>query len=192
MKGDMTRKQGVKYSKTLEITQMALMASIVCLATMTIKIPTFMGMGYNHPGDSMMFLAAILFGAKKAMIISAIGMSLADLLSGYAYYIPFTLVIKAVTALIASIIAYRKNYNGNNTINNIFAFLVAGTWMVFGYFIAKIILVKFVLFKAKTFKEAITLALMSVPNNSCQVIVGIIIAIPLIKMLNGKLKIRRE
>lgn len=192
MKGDITTKEGIKSSKTLEITQMALMTAIVCLATMTIKIPTFMGMGYNHPGDSMMFLGAILFGRKKGMIIAAIGMSLADLLSGYAYYIPFTFVIKGITALIASIIAYRKNYNGVNTLNNIFAFLIAGTWMVFGYFVAKAILVKFVLFKAKTFTEAITLSLMSVPNNSCQVIVGIIIAIPLIKMLNGKLKIRKE
>lgn len=191
MKENIARKE-LSSSKTLEITQMALMTAIICVATMVIKIPTIMGIGYDHLGDSMVFLAAILFGKRKGMITSAIGMSLADFLSGYAYYVPFTFLIKGIMALIASSIAYRKDYQGKNVLNNIFAFTVSGVWMVFGYFIAKIILVKFILFKADTYSEALAIALAGIPNNIGQVTVGAIIAVPLIKLLHGKINIIRK
>ncbi|MCY6356329.1 ECF transporter S component [Clostridium sp. ZS2-4] len=191
MKQSITSNQ-MSQSKTIELTQMALMTAIICVATMVIKIPTVMGIGYDHLGDSMVFFAAILFGKKKGMITAALGMSLADLLSGYVYYVPFTFVIKGIMALIAASIAYRGNYEGKNIINNIFAFVVAGAWMVFGYFVAKIILVKFILFKADSFQQALALGLAGIPNNIGQVTVGMVIAIPLIKVLQGKLKIRRE
>lgn len=179
----------IRQSKTLELTQMALMTAIICVATMFIKIPTVMGIGYDHLGDSMIFFAAILFGKKKGMITAAVGMSLADFLSGYGYYVPFTFVIKGIMALIAASIAYRGTYEGKNMLNNIFGFVVAGAWMVFGYFVAKIIIAKFVLFKVDTLSAAVGLGLVSIPNNIGQVTVGMIIAIPLIKALNGRLKI---
>ncbi|WP_138206811.1 ECF transporter S component [Haloimpatiens lingqiaonensis] len=178
-------------SKAIEITQMALMTAIICVSTMFIQIPTVMGIGYDHLGDSMVFFAAILFGRKKGAITAAVGMSLADLLTAHAYYVPFTFVIKGVMALIATTIAYRGDYEGKNVINNIFAFAVAGAWMVFGYFVTKIILVKFVLMKVNTFGEALALGLAGIPNNIGQVTVGAILAIPLIKLLQGRLNIKR-
>ncbi|WP_373898105.1 ECF transporter S component [Haloimpatiens sp. FM7315] len=177
------------HEKAISITQMSLMIAIICLATMVIKIPTLMSIGYVHLGDSMVFLAAILFGKKKGMITAGIGMCLADILSGYAYYAPFTFVIKAVMALIAASIAYRGDFKGKNTLNNLFAFVISGIWMVFGYFIAKIFLVKFVLFKADSFTEALTIGLASIPDNIGQAAVGMLIALPLIKLLHNRLKI---
>ncbi len=97
-----------------------------------------------------------------------------------------TMVIKVPTVMG---IAYRGDYNGKNMLNNLFAFIIAGIWMVFGYFVAKIILVKYVLFRTDSTKEAITLASASVPNNIGQFVVGIIIALFLIKLLNGRLNI---
>ncbi|WP_027624298.1 ECF transporter S component [Clostridium lundense] len=182
----------IRVSKTIEITQMAVMAAITCIATMVIKIPTLMGIGYDHLGDSMVFFAAILFGKRKGMLTAALGMSLADFLTGYGYYVPFTFVIKGIMAFIAASIAYRGDYEGKNIINNIFAFIIAGAWMVFGYFIAKIILVKFILLRADSYSQALAIALAGIPRNIGQVTAGMIIAIPLIKLLQGKLKIKRE
>lgn len=177
-----------KSSKALEITQMGLMIAIVCVATMSIKIPTLIG--YGHLGDSMLFLAAILFGRKKGFVIAAVGMSMADFLTGYAYYVPFTFVIKGVMALIVVTIAYRNNYNGKNTVNNLFAFLVSGVWMVFGYFVAKIIIVRFILFKADSINKAIAIGLAGIPKNIAQVTIATCIAVPLVYILHGKLSIK--
>lgn len=178
-------------TKTLELVQMGLMIAIICVSTMFIKIPSVGGLGYLHPGDSMIFLAVILFGKKKGMITSALGMTLADLLAGYTHYAPFTFVVKAIMALIAASIAYRGDFNGKNLANNIFAFVTAGAWMVFGYFVAKIILVQYVFSEAASLGAAIGMALEGIPGNIAQVVVGILIALPLIKGLSGKVNIRK-
>lgn len=177
-----------RTSKALEITQMGLMIAIVCVATMSIKIPTMIG--FFHLGDSMLFLAAILFGKKKGFVIGAIGMSMADFLLGYSYYVPFTFIIKGVMALIVATMAYRNNYNGKNILNNLFAFLVSGVWMVSGYFVAKVILVRFVLFKADNINNAIAIGLAGIPKNIVQVTIATCIAVPLVYILHGKLSIK--
>lgn len=176
--------------KTLTLVQMALMIAVICVATMIIKVPTVMGLGYVHLGDSMVFLAAILFGSKKGMITSAFGMCLADILSNYAYYAPFTFVIKGIMALIAASIAYRGDYEGKNMLNNIFAFVVSGAFMVFGYFLAKLVIVQFVVVKVHSFSEAIPFAIASIQGNVLQAVVGMILALPLAKILKDKIKIQ--
>lgn len=175
--------------KTLTLVQMALMIAVICIATMIIKIPTIMGVGYVHLGDSMVFLAAILFGKKKGAITSALGMSLADFLLGYAYYVPFTFVIKGIMAYIAASIAYRSDYEGKNILNNTLAFIVSGAFMVFGYFIAKLVIVQFIVVKVNSFNEALPIAIASIQGDSLQAIVGMILALPLAKILKNKVKI---
>lgn len=178
-------------SSTVSLVQMGLMIAITCVATMVIKVPTLFGVGYDHLGDSMVFLGAILFGKKKGAITAAIGMSLADLLLGYAYYIPFTFVIKGIMAYIAASIAYRRGYKGNNMLNNILGFILGGAWMVFGYFLAKIVVVQYIVIKADSFNKALLIALAGIQGNIGQVTVGMLIAIPLVKALKSRLKIKQ-
>lgn len=176
---------------TVSLVQMALMIAITCVSTMVIKVPTLFGVGYDHLGDSMVFLGAILFGRKKGAITAAVGMSLADFLLGYAYYVPFTFVIKAIMAYIAASIAYRGNYRGKNMLNNLFGFIVGGAWMVFGYFLTKIVIVQYIVVKASSFNQALAIALAGIQSNIGQVTLGMIIAIPLAKALQSKVKIER-
>lgn len=176
---------------TVSLVQMALMIAITCVSTMVIKVPTLFGVGYDHLGDSMVFLGAILFGKKKGAITAAVGMSLADFLLGYAYYVPFTFVIKAIMAYIAASIAYRNNYRGKNMLNNLFGFIVGGAWMIFGYFLAKIVIVQYIVVKASSFNQALAIALAGIQSNIGQVILGMIIAIPLAKALQSKVKIEK-
>lgn len=190
MNGSITSKKSTSKSKAIEITQMALMIAIICAATiLVIRIPSTMGVGYCHIGDSMVFLSAILFGKKRGFITSALGMGLADILSGYAYYMPFTFVIKGIMALIVASIAYRGNYNAKNIFNNIFAFIIAGIFMILSYFIADIFIVKLVLSKVATYKAAMIISLANIPGNIVQALVGILIAVPAVKLLQGRIKI---
>lgn len=178
----MENKLGSKIT-TSDIVYIALMMAATCAVTMTIRIPTFIG--YTHLGDSMVFLAAIILGKRKGTLAAALGMFLADILSGYAVWAPFTLVIKGVMAYIAASIAYRENFDGNNLKNNIFAFVCAGTWMVGAYYIANAIITRFVYVQTASLGESLTIALGEVPGNIIEVIVGIVIALPLIKGLNN-------
>lgn len=75
----------------------AMFAALVTVATAFIKIPT--ALGYQHPGDSMVYLAACILPGPYGIIASGIGGALADLLSGYAYWALPTFIIKCLNAV---------------------------------------------------------------------------------------------
>lgn len=168
-------------SRTYEMVQIALMIALTCVLTMFVKIPS--PIGYTHAGDSMVFLAAVLFGNKKGAFIGATGMVLADILSGYAVWAPATLVIKAVMAYIAGTIAYRGDYNGEDFKNNLLAFIAAGLWMIIGYYLSSVVLTKYVFTPGATINESFIIGLKEVPGYIVQVVAGILIAMPLIKKM---------
>lgn len=176
----------VSSIKTIDIVQISLMAAITFIATSVIHFPTFMGV--LHFGDSMIFLAAILFGRKKAAISSSVGMCLFDLMSGYTTWAPFTFVIKGIMAYIAGTIAYRKGYNGNNISNNIFAFVVSGLFMIAAYYLGGAIILTFMSKDMTfTFAQSLIVSLKDIPTNILQVVGGVVLALPLIAALKNKI-----
>jgi uncharacterized membrane protein len=123
-------------SKVKDIVQIGLLSALTFVAAMAIHIPYGNG-GVLHLGDSMIFLTAVLFGRKYAAISAALGMTMFDILSGYSAWAPYTLVIKAVMGFMAGSIAYSGNAEGKSIIKNITAMLLAGIWMIIGYYIAE-------------------------------------------------------
>ncbi len=85
----------------------ALFAALACVATMSIRIPTPGTNGYIHPGDAIVILSGIILGPVYGMLAGGIGSAFADLLGGYFIYVPITLIIKGLIALIAGLI-YQK------------------------------------------------------------------------------------
>jgi uncharacterized membrane protein len=175
------REKALKNNTVLEIVQVGLMAAIVFVATSIIHFQTFMGV--MHAGDSMVFLAAILLGRKKAAIASAIGMALFDLTHGYLVWAPFTFVIKGVMAYIVAVIAYRADFKGEKFINNLVAFIIAGIFMIAAYYIGGAIILSFIQADKQTFSQALLLSLKDVPTNIAQIVVGILISVPLLGAL---------
>lgn len=183
-KKDLTLKQ---RDVTIQgIIQIALMAAITFVMTSIIHIPSFMGV--VHLGDSMIFVGAILLGRRKGAISAAIGMALFDLLNGYTIWAPFTFIIKGVMGFIAGSIAYRKSYNGSNSINNLFAFLVSGIFMIAAYYFFGALIAKFFLFKEATLSYAFIIAAKDIPGNIAQAATGIIIGLPLSLTIKKALK----
>lgn len=124
--------------KLLSIIYTALAIALVTLSTMVIRIPTIKG--YVNIGDIMIFVTAILLGRKSGFIAGAFGSALADLLSGYAIYAPGTFIIKGLEGLICALVLYRSLGNKANTVALVLAPIIAGIWMVFGYFVYELIL----------------------------------------------------
>jgi uncharacterized membrane protein len=110
-----------------KITRMALVASVVLVATMFLKVPVTPG-GYIHLGDGVIYAAALAFGPTFAAISGAIGSSLADVLGGYAMWWPWTLVIKGVAGWVIGKIGYNQGRS-----RQLLAMVVAAAWTVAGY-----------------------------------------------------------
>ena len=157
----------MKLEKTLKLTYTAMLTAMVCVATMLIRIPTMVG--YTNLGDGFILLSAFLFGPFYGAVAGGIGSMLADIISGYAFYAPATLVIKGLIAVIAALLwkAMSKR-GGDKAWKKILASLVAEIWMAAGYWTFETLF----LGEAKA-------ALASVPNNIAQGLVGVVLGMVL-------------
>ncbi|MBE5957279.1 MAG: ECF transporter S component [Lachnospiraceae bacterium] len=126
----------VLKNRNQKIAVSAMFAAICCVATMIIRIPTFGTNGYVNIGDAVVLLCAWLIGGAYGMLAAGIGSALADLLAGYASYVPGTFVIKALMAIAAYLIfRVLSNTKINKTVAFVISGLVAETVMVAGYFL---------------------------------------------------------
>ena len=111
-----------------------MLASLTCVATMLIKIPTPMK-GYMNLGDCVVLLAGWMLSPLYGILAAGIGSALADLFSGYVLYAPATFVIKGVMALIAFGGFRLLNKKIGSLAARIITGLLAEVVMVVGYFV---------------------------------------------------------
>ena len=156
-----------KHISTKDITNIAIMATLVFIATFLIKIPSLNG--YTHIGDSMVIISALILGKKKGALAAGLGAALCDLLSGYIQYIIPTFLIKAIMVLIITTIA--ENLINKTKFAWILGAIIGCTFQVVGYCLVETILYGF------------AGALASVPANIIQSIVGIALAVVLSTVL---------
>ena len=79
-------------------------AALICVATMVVNIPIPATKGYINLGDCVILLGAVILGPVYGAAAAGLGSMLSDLLLGYTYYAPGTLVIKALTAMCAALL----------------------------------------------------------------------------------------
>ena len=77
----------------------AMFAALCCVTTMLVQFPTVAG--YTNIGEGMCLLAGLVLGPWYGFFAAGIGSGLADLLAGYAHYVPGTFIIKGLVALVA-------------------------------------------------------------------------------------------
>lgn len=137
-----------------------------------IRLPLASTGGLVHLGNTMLFIAAIVFGKRKGVIAGAFGIGLFDLLSAWAIWAPFTFVVRGVIWYIIGSIAWSGNKKCESIATNIFARIISGIWMIFGYYVTEMILYGN---HAK--------AILSIPSNITQIIIGLVIGVPVAKVL---------
>jgi uncharacterized membrane protein len=157
-----------------QLTLTALFVALVTVATMVIQIPVPATSGYINVGDTMIFVAALVGGPKAGLIAGGLGSAMADLLSGYGQWAPWTLVIKGLEGLIAGVLAYGLyRQRGAFSAGTLLSLALAGLWMVLGYYVAGGII--------RGFGAALT----EVPGNLIQGLGSVVIAAPVLAALRG-------
>ncbi|MEM2929738.1 MAG: ECF transporter S component [Thermoproteota archaeon] len=82
------------------VSSTALSTALVFVATASVSIYIPATRGYFNLGDSMIFLAALLFGPLVGCVAGGLGSMLSDLFLGYTVYAPATLIVKGVEGLL--------------------------------------------------------------------------------------------
>ena len=92
----------MKKSKTIKhLTYSAILAALIFLSTAYLAMPLPV-LGYVHLGDGFILLAAAILPTPYAVGAAVIGAGAADIVSGYVIYLPATVIIKAITAMLVS------------------------------------------------------------------------------------------
>ena len=156
------------HSKIKRIVVSALLASLVCVATMIIKIPSPLK-GYINLGDCIVLLSGWMLSPIYGFLAAGLGSALADLFSGYVTYAPATFVIKGAMALIVYGSFKLMSKKIGKLPSQIIGALLAEIWMILGYFIFE------------GFLYGFGASLINIPANAVQGVAGIVIGIILIK-----------
>ena len=156
------------YSKTKKIVIAALMTSLVCVATMIIKIPSPLK-GYINLGDCIVLIAGWMLSPVYGFLAAGLGSAMADIFSGYVTYVPATFIIKGAMALIAFSCFKLMNKKVGKLPSQLIGAVFAEIVMVMGYFVFE------------GFLYGFAPSVVNIPANAVQGAAGIIIGIILIK-----------
>lgn len=172
----------MKNNKTRTIILTALLAALTTVATMVIRIPT-PTLGYIHLGDGMVLLCGILLGPGLGAVAAGVGSMFADVFAGYLSYVPGTLVIKALTALVGGWIYHHiaGHEKMNTPVRVVLCGVPAEIVMVVGYFVYEIGM-KMVLGSALA--PAAVAVFAGVPFNIVQGLAGVIVCAVLLPVLS--------
>ncbi|MCF0117622.1 MAG: DUF523 domain-containing protein [Bacilli bacterium] len=103
-----------KYSLIKKMTLIGILSSLTFLITLFLQIPLPLGSGYLNLSDLFIFITADILNPLSSGLVGLLGASLADILSGYAIYAPFTALIKFSEGFLASLVFKNKNNRWSN------------------------------------------------------------------------------
>ncbi len=156
------------YKAAIIIAAGAIFAALVAAVTLTIAIPIPATSGYFNFGETLIYVAALLFGPFAGLLAGS-GASIADMLVA-PQFAPGTLAIKAIEGFIVGYLTKQLNKKIKSlTLSATIAITIGGFEMVAGYFLYETLILGY----------PPALALVEVPFNIVQMLVGLAIAIPI-------------
>ena len=164
----------MKKMTTKQLVMTSLFMALTIVATIYLKLPVSLPIGYIHMGDVFIFLSVFILGPLCGALVGGVGAGIADLI-GFAAYAPGTLVIKAAMAIATW---YIYHFLKKATKKNILAEIVGGIAgtivMTVGYFIYESLLF-----------TTVWVAFLNMPWNLLQGAVGIAIAVITMRVLTA-------
>lgn len=149
----------------------AILAVLVCIATMIIKIPSPLK-GYINLGDPVVLLSGWILPLPYGFLAAGLGSALADVFSGYIIYAPATFIIKGLMAIIAFYV--HRGIRGNKILSRIVSAISAEIVMVLGYYIFE------------GFMYGFIPSTVNILPNAVQGVAGIIIGVILIQIFEKR------
>ncbi|MFO7245816.1 MAG: ECF transporter S component [Thermaerobacter sp.] len=147
----------MERNSTRDLARTAVFTALVAAATMAVQVPMPATEGFVNVGDTVIFVTALLLGPVPALAAGGLGSALADLLTGYAHWAPWTLVIKGIEGWIAGAVGYLAFHQRGSVFGlPVLGMAAAAAWMVAGYLGAGAVM------------YGLPVALTSVPGNLVQ------------------------
>jgi len=162
-----TDSTGFSPSAAFKIATAAIFAALVASGTLLFVFPIPATSGYFNLGETLIYIAALLFGPLVGAIAGA-GATIADVLVA-VQYAPGTFTIKAVEGFLVGFLFKKLNRKIRNiTLSATIAVVIGGFEMVLGYF----------LYETLVLRYPFALAVVEIPFNIVQMLIGLVVAVP--------------
>jgi uncharacterized membrane protein len=166
----MAGSENYRLSTTLKLALAGVFGALVFVVTSQIPPITIPATsGYFNFGETIIYIAALVFGPLTGALAGGGGAALADAYLGYIPFAPGTLGIKGLEGAIVGFLNTKlRKHISDLTVCASIATVVGGLEMVTGYF----------LYEQLVLGYPFAAALVEVPFNIVQMAVGIAVAIP--------------
>lgn len=91
------------------LTQNAMWIAVIVVIILFTQIPIY-PFGYVNTGDGVLMLLPLIYPLRRSLYIGCIAVAIADFLSAFPIYAPFSLIVKAIGIII---VYYLHNKTGN-------------------------------------------------------------------------------
>lgn len=149
--------------KIRKLVYSALLAALVCVATLVIQIPAPVS-GYVNLGDGLVLLCGWLLGPWYGALAAGVGSMLADLFGGFAIYAPGTFITKAVMAMAAALLP--RVLPLPRLLRSVLSGIAAELVMIAGYF-----------FYGAALMGGFAASAAGIPGNAVQGVAGLVVGI---------------
>jgi len=113
------------------------LTALTTAVTMAVAIPFPPTRGFFNLGEAMVFFSAFVFGWRAGLICGGIGSAIADVLLGYVFFSPITLISKGTEGFVAGIVSKAIRNRG---LAMAFGVGAGGACMITGYFLGEVVL----------------------------------------------------
>lgn len=152
----------------LKLALAAVFAALVCVATLALVISIPATSGYFNLGETVIYIAALLFGPLVGAVAGG-GAAIADMIVAPQFALG-TLIIKGFEGGIVGFLNKKlQQRTHNRSLSTTVAVIIGGLEMVAGYFIYEQLVLGY----------PFAAALVEVPFNIVQMLVGLLVAIPI-------------
>jgi len=127
-------------NSAVNIALLAIMTALSTIMTLIIQIPYPGTSGYFNFGDTMVMLGGLLLGPVGGFFAGGVGSALADLISGYTFYAPITLIAKGFEGMAVGFFSFRVKSYIRWSKWDIVGVIVGAVFMLTGYFVAQALL----------------------------------------------------
>ena len=127
-------------NSAVNIALLAIMTALATIMTLVIQIPYPGTSGYFNFGDTMVMLGGFLLGPVGGFFAGGVGSALADVISGYTFYAPITLVVKGFEGMAVGYFSFKVKKHVRLSKWDIVGVVIGAIIMLTGYFVAQVIL----------------------------------------------------
>ena len=162
------KKKPLSHTTSITLTAMFIVLTYI-FTLIGVNVTVGLG-GYLHLGNIPLFIAAIYFGRKIGAVSAGVGMALFDIMSPYAIWAPYTLVIGLATGFVVGLVTAKKK----TVLWICLAALCGALVKVVGYYFAEVMI----------YGNWIA-PFVSIPANTMQVIIALVVVLAIHKPLEA-------